>query len=878
MAGVPRSTAILRIVLPGKDFRELLALDVQRKYSFDLTINGKAYSGGNFYSPLGDERWSDLIADLRIATGSQGNRRITENVRDAGRQLYRRLTELSHHLSDFLRNIVGPRRLVIESQRAEIHQLPWEAMVDENWRLLAELDVSIVHSSDAFDLAPETTGKSLLIQAIFGPGTDSKTAQALGNLEKEIRRHRSEKLQLADPIQEGKLTGKWFQKLDGDVIHIEAHGDPESGETDLPKSVGTPSGSLDPNQLALGVRGRKMVLLWSCYSAAQHSWGTSVAESLHQSDNTFVLGFATLLRYESSATLAGDFYRSVFTDLKVADPETAILKQRAERYKSDLDSCEWASMILWLRHPLDTAPSALEGPRLPQGSTEWTDQSPEKFGRLAEILSQRVVPGRTVLLLGEKIQGPLPAELFKEYEGPVVHLRGTSAIEDNSVFEQLGVSERERQKAHPGDRFLVLLDTLGGSTRSLLMWSGIGEPHVRLLGLLMRVPDRLAIVLVSPKTDISADPSIVVCEVREHTKRTAKKPTAPINLKALIECVEQDRFLEAVQLFETLRPQSKHWSKTDRAPFFSESYWALIRTGKQKEAEWCVGRLAELNQFEASLIEGNLLHRKGLYREALDRYSKAEQLAQNDRDRGRCMVEKAYVAWEVRDAALAETLHVKSIQLLEAVPPELRDSAWSSAFGRALRDFADGISQDRTRASEAEALLRRAMAIHAIDGRLNQVAAVLQSRGKLACTLGNDLLAEQFLQTAGALLLEVNNRAGWAYTAWWLARLAAQQGKTDQALAILRNTFERLKADIGYPLEKGRIALELSRSYWSRGDLQETAKWLEEALRLLPLDRRQERKEAAALARFCGSLREDTSPTREKTAKGSHKVGRAPAQ
>src|SRR6516225_4939726 len=187
MAGVPRSTAILRIVLPGKDFRELLALDVQRKYSFDLTINGKAYSGGNFYSPLGDERWSDLIADLRIATGSQGNRRITENVRDAGRQLYRRLTELSHHLSDFLQNTLGPRRLVIESQRAEIHQLPWEAMVDENWRLLAELDVSIVHSSDAFDLAPETTGKSLLIQAIFGPGTDSKTAQALGNLEKEIR-------------------------------------------------------------------------------------------------------------------------------------------------------------------------------------------------------------------------------------------------------------------------------------------------------------------------------------------------------------------------------------------------------------------------------------------------------------------------------------------------------------------------------------------------------------------------------------------------------------------------------------------------------------------------------------------------------------------
>jgi tetratricopeptide (TPR) repeat protein len=160
------------------------------------------------------------------------------------------------------------------------------------------------------------------------------------------------------------------------------------------------------------------------------------------------------------------------------------------------------------------------------------------------------------------------------------------------------------------------------------------------------------------------------------------------------------------------------------------------------------------------------------------------------------------------------------------------------------------------------------MAIHAIDGRLNQVAAVLQSRGKLACTLGNVLLAEQCLQTAGALLLEVNNRAGWAYTAWWLARLAAQQGKTDQSLAILRNAFERLKTAISYPSEKGRIALELSRAYWSRGDLQETTKWLEEALRLLPLERRQERKEAAALARFCGSLQHDPSLAREKQQKG----------
>ena len=85
MAGVLRSTAALRITLSGnKDRAELLALDVQRKYFFDLTINGKTQSGGTFFSPLGDERWRDVIQDLRSATEIKGERHITDNVRDAG--------------------------------------------------------------------------------------------------------------------------------------------------------------------------------------------------------------------------------------------------------------------------------------------------------------------------------------------------------------------------------------------------------------------------------------------------------------------------------------------------------------------------------------------------------------------------------------------------------------------------------------------------------------------------------------------------------------------------------------------------------------------------------------------------------------------------
>ena len=857
MAGVLRATAVLRITLSGnKDSEELLALDVQRKYFFDLTINGKTQSGGSFFSPLGDERWRDVIQDLRTATEIKGERHITDNVRAAGRQLYNCLCNMSPELSNFLRNDPGPRRLVIESLRPEIHQLPWEAMVDEKWRLLSQLDISVVHSSENFVLAPEQIARTLVIQPIFGPATEQKTAEALKALGNELTRHHTQKIQVAEPVVESDVRRDWFESFDAAVVHIEAHGDPDTGETQLPERAPGRSGLLDSNELAQWLRNRKMILLWSCYSAAIHSWGTSLAHSLHRSDNVFVLGFATPLRYKSSAALASSFYHDVFTDRKVVDPESAIVKQRSQLYSLDLNSCEWASMTAWLRHPLDTSPAALEGLRLPQGIQHWSEGKATDVPGISTIFAQSVVPGRTVLITGEDLPKALPLDLVKEYDGPVVHLRSRSALEDDSIFEDLGVEGVERQKAHPGDRFLVLLDALGNYSRSLLIWSEIGQREVSLLGL-TRVPDSLAIVLVSSETVLAPDPAIVVCKGAKRAKTakpSSKEPPIGENLERLCKLVEEDRFSEAAALWTTLQSKIENWDKTKLIRFYSQGYWALIRTGKHEDAQSCIDRLAALDEFEALLIGGNLQDRKGLYREALDRYAKAEQLAQNPRDQARAIVEQAYVTYQLRDFPLAETLHVKSIRLLEDVSPDFHDSTWGSALGRALRDFADALAHDPARAQQAASLLRRAMAIHAIDGRVNQVAAVLQSRGKLEDTLGNYERAEEFLQSAAMILLGVNNRAGWAYTAWWLAKLASQQGKVEQALAILTNCFDQLGSDNGHSLDKGRLALEMARVHWRKGDLALAANWSDEALKLFPPERRQERKESASLASFCRSL------------------------
>src|SRR5438309_1026437 len=53
-----RRTAVLRLGEVGPP-GELRALDVQREYPFELTIDGRVVAAGSFSSPLGDQGWRD---------------------------------------------------------------------------------------------------------------------------------------------------------------------------------------------------------------------------------------------------------------------------------------------------------------------------------------------------------------------------------------------------------------------------------------------------------------------------------------------------------------------------------------------------------------------------------------------------------------------------------------------------------------------------------------------------------------------------------------------------------------------------------------------------------------------------------------------------
>jgi len=68
-----------------------------------------------------------------------------------------------------------------------------------------------------------------------------------------------------------------------------------------------------------------------------------------------------------------------------------------------------------------------------------------------------------------------------------------------------------------------------------------------------------------------------------------------------------------------------------------------------------------------------------------------------------------------RDPGLAERLFLDAIRLLEGTSQLATEPRWTSALGRALRDYADLLAGQPERLAEGARYLRRALMIHALD-------------------------------------------------------------------------------------------------------------------------------------------------------------------
>jgi tetratricopeptide (TPR) repeat protein len=851
MAVERRRTALLDIRYAGPA-AEMIPLDVQRRYPFVLSIDGRQVAGGDFESPLGDEGWRNVSFAMReategSATGQDGLRRQAETIKDCGRRLFRHLGNLSSELQAFLA-AEEPRRLVVQSGRPEIHLVPWESMVDLKWRSVADTDLSVVHSLDVFDERPVVPAAPLRVQGVFGPRTQKRTLVALNELARRAESRGGGRICVLSSDGVPGADAALAQ-----VVQIEAHGDAGTGELELEAD--------DPfaTSLADRLQGRSMLLLWSCFSALVHSWGESLSLKLHRQHNTFVLGFATPLRFDTSGELASRFYSAVFGETSLVDPETAVVRERSRLFKDRVRACEWAAMTLWLRAPLDLGEAVLRGPRL----LETSEGPPLAAGERStlEAAVRQAIPGRTVLVTRFALRGRLPDDLFADIRGAVVHLRADAG--DDGAAPALRLLGATSASAHRGDRLLSVLDALAKLPGSVLVWSGASAREAQALDLHGALPSTVAIVLLSPW---EIPTSLASAHIDGGQDNPLARPRGWIDEISDVEAlVEAGNNADAVEQAEAIESRGA-LTESQKRRLFSAAYWVLARLGHDERAEEMVRRVSALDPSSGQWLGVNLLRRRGLYAQARMEFERMIAEATDPVDRARAQIELADLATETADLGLAESLYGEAIATLEGVRDRVDDPRWHSALGRSLRDLGAMHAEDATRGSYCESLVRRALVIHNLDGRFGQVGHALETRGIRERTRGRWDQAEAAFASAATSFDDSGNLRGWGNAIAELAELAFRMGHYERTLVLVRRARARLAVSpaSGGTLQ-GRLAFLEARTQWRLGALEEARTACDEAAQLLPRDRAKERVSIGRLRGLVDSLLRTDSPRARKT-------------
>src|SRR5579863_5504773 len=288
-----RKTAIVQFELFSGAMEGSLPLATERDFGVILTVEGVTYPAQSFRSPINDEQWRQFDRKLRDCnTGhSATNYRSAASIRSLVHQVYESLVAVSPVMRDFLGQTGGPRRLVIQTTRPELHLLPWAAMIDDTGAFLAAGDLSVVQSWDPFTLLETATRNTLRLMTVLGTDTNQVTAAPVQGLPREIE------------VMDGSQSWQSAGRIDNiDILHLEEHGSAVTNEI----------GDVFSTALANTFSNANMALLWSCCSGAANSWGESPALCLHRSGASFVLSFLAELHNLDAKSISTSFYGEVF--------------------------------------------------------------------------------------------------------------------------------------------------------------------------------------------------------------------------------------------------------------------------------------------------------------------------------------------------------------------------------------------------------------------------------------------------------------------------------------------------------------------------------------------------------------------------------------
>jgi tetratricopeptide (TPR) repeat protein len=376
------------------------------------------------------------------------------------------------------------------------------------------------------------------------------------------------------------------------------------------------------------------------------------------------------------------------------------------------------------------------------------------------------------------------------------------------------------------------------------VWTDVGSAEVLCFETFDGLPTNLAVLLISPyamrlrwHARIAAEP------VSGEAPAEEGPPDEPET--RVLYLARREQFREALEVAQGLN--------SDKPEFWSVLYVASVKVDgpNSERTEAFIKELRRLDSIEALLQEGNRLTRQERHRLAREKYQQAAQAAQEAgrrRELARVRLDLGFVAHDMGDRGLARQMYLSAIALLDDTPVAERNSLWTSALARALRDYAHLLAKSGS--TDALPFLRRAAAIHALEGRLTQVAYCYVTRSELMYRVGRYDEADASAQWAAIVFDAAENIDGWVEAVRLVAQAAAAQNRQYQALGVLRHAASR-------PLRGGligKLLLQMAEVSWAAGRIEDAAAHARRAIAVLPAEHHRERADARRIAEVAATL------------------------
>jgi tetratricopeptide (TPR) repeat protein len=839
-----RKTAIVQFELFSGATEGSLPLATEREFGVILSIEGVTYPARNFQSPINDEQWRDFDRRLRDcnvnhnATGYRG----AAAIRSLAQQLYQSLVAINSVLRDFLGQAGTPRRLVIQTTRPELHLLPWAALIDDAGAFLAAGDLSVVQTCENFSLAEITTGNSLRLMKVLGADTNLVTSAALDGLPPEI------------DVRDGSRAFQDNSTVEGiDILHLEEHGN----------AVSTSIGDVYATSLAQIFSDVKIALLWSCFSGAANSWGESPALCLHRKGAGLVLSFLAELHNLDAKSIATRFYLDVFGPAASRDPETALVRIRADKFASEFQYANWASMTVYMRAPLDLSALPLNGPRVPQAG--WSDNaittSVPNGAPLAAIESQTEVPescitdacstvtptvgadpALTALWtsltaavnqlqpgtlnefegfsdLPKETTATLPRAAFKAWRGNVIRIDGSEEPLAKITLDELNVSDATMPRTDAAEKLVWFFQQIQRYGSPLIVWTNAAPRHLAFLKTIEPASTLTILLIYGPQPE-----------------------------STIIDLVGENRLKEAQAKCARLPDLIADLTPSAQDALFSAAYFAFARSEDADQAVSYMRRVS--NQAEMLLLIANYISRRGTIPNPRPDWmlnhpdgkltNLQQQHCQEDcfrrvisdpgteaplRESGRAKHELGYLLQSLGKFSVAEMLYSQALADLEKCPQDQHDYRWHGTLASLLRDWADLLANDPERLDKSSELLRRAMAIHSFHGRRLQIAYALATAARIALT------GRRFTEAIGNAVDSANlfellqNWRGWGEATKTLFDCFAETRETARMISVAELAMDKLQNSNLPNAQRDRLRLvftfEKANAYWIAGKLAE---------------------------------------------------------